>query len=171
MNQIALEQPHIQVGASRFLVGRMAEHRLDPEPLLERYGLDAEVLGDVDNLVPLASIAAVTTEVARVSRCPSFGLRVGLCGGLHTLGAIAEGMRGAETLGEALSILCRLFPLYNRGACLELDQSDPDEAVLRYTIHDPAVVSAEQVTESTMAVVYNAMRQLCPHWRPTNVHL
>ncbi|ANY81237.1 hypothetical protein BB934_25980 [Microvirga ossetica] len=170
-SQKAVAKGVIRVGVACEVCPLLREFEVDPGAVIREAGLDPELFGDENNVIPYAALGRVLTVCVAHTHCPHFGLLVGQRGTLSSLGPIGGLLQHAPTVGEALSALVRHLHLHDSGGAPTL-LIDGDVVTLGYAIYEPGVESPEQIADGAMAVVTNVMRTLCGSgWVPDEVLL
>ncbi|MDV6246824.1 AraC family transcriptional regulator [Rhodococcus opacus] len=81
----------------------------DADALLRSHGIDPLAVGDFDRYVRYEDAAAVLGHAAREFDCLDFGLRLGGMQSIASLGPLSVILRNAETVGEAITNVCRFL--------------------------------------------------------------
>lgn len=97
----------------------------DPEPLLARHRIPADIATVEDAFIPYASLAQLLDETARELDCPDFGLRLSAWQGLDILGPVAIMARHASTVAEGFGQIARYLHIHS--PALRLSVAGPGE--------------------------------------------
>lgn len=147
----------------------LREFGVPPGPLLKKFGLSEEIFSQPDRTIPFELLGRVVNTSARVTGCPHFGLLVGQRGNVSTLGATGFLMKNAPDVGTALNEAILNIDLHDRGATPFLEVSG-ETTVLGYAIYQVGIEGAAQISDGSLAIIWNVMRGLCgPEWLPLEV--
>jgi hypothetical protein len=78
----------IRIGVACEVRPLLREFGADPGEVIRQAGLDPELFGDENNIIPYAAMGRVLTACVAHTHCPHFGLLVGQRGTLSSLGPI-----------------------------------------------------------------------------------
>src|SRR3954466_12025320 len=92
----------VKVGVARYIPACLGEFGIAPEPFLAGSGLTVEELSNPEHSISFSQLAQLFNSAAIATKCPEFGLLVGLCGGPHTLESRAEGAAHSDPFTNAL---------------------------------------------------------------------
>lgn len=124
-----------------------------------------------DNRIEFAVLCDLLEKAAARTGNESFGLMVGLRGGLRSIGPISRPIKQSTTAGKMISNLISRRAMRDRGSVFELAQCGP-QATLRYIITDPCVARSEQMVDKSVANASRILQAvLGDQWRPISVHL
>lgn len=144
---------------------------VDPEEILQQFGLTTERFDDPDFEIPYVTATRLLALCAKVTQCPHFGLLVGIRASPSTLGIPGFLLLNAPDVGTALQTLVQNFDLHEQGA-VPLWSNQGQSALLGYAIHQTHVGASEQAYDAAIAIGCNIMRHLCGgNWNPTEVCL
>lgn len=161
----------IRIGVACEVCPLLREFGADPGEVIRQAGLDPDLFGDENNIIPYAAMGRVLAACVAHTHCPHFGLLVGQRGTLSSLGPIGGLLQHSPTVGEALSAFVKHLHLHDRGAAPTLFVCG-DVVALGYAIYEQGVGSPEQISDATMAVATNIIRTLCgSDWVPDEVLL
>jgi AraC-like DNA-binding protein len=147
----------------------LREFGVDPGPLLDRAGLDADLLRNPENLIRIGQLGSLLQDCVSATGCPHFGLLVGRRGDASVLGAVGFLMRNAPDVRTAIDELVANVDLHDRGATPFL-QVGETTTVLGYELYRHDIDGAAQFIDGAMAIGWNMMRNLCgPDWLPLEV--
>lgn len=140
-----------------------------PETLLQKVGINPEVLQNPEATVPLQPLLEVLELAAEQLALPDFGLRMAACQDITVLGAIALIVRYSANIGEALHGIALHLPYHISGARLQLvDDARVGLIQLHYGFSLDAEMSTRQAVELSYSVLYRFMRLLsggdCSNW-------
>src|SRR5918995_6041426 len=144
---------------------------IDPGPIIREAGLDPGLFDDGANVIPHAALGRLLTLCVARTDCPHFGLLVGRRATILSLGMVGRLMQHSATVGDALRNLVSNLSIQNRGAVPSLAIRG-DTALFTFSIYQPDVESADQISDGSLAVAVNAVRALGgADWNPTEVRL
>lgn len=159
----------IRVAPMAAIPGLLREFGVAPGPLLKQFGLSEDTFFQPDSTIPFELLGRVVNASARETGCPHFGLLVGQRGDASTLGATGFLMKNAPDVGTALNEAILNIDLHDRGAAPFLEISG-ETAVLGYAIYQAGIEGAAQISDGSLAVIWNVMRGLCgAEWLPLEV--
>ncbi len=139
--------------------------------ILRKAGLDPNVFGDLEQVMPYASLGRLMTESVKATGCESFGLRVGAKTKLSSLGLTSLVSLNAPTVGDALLIINGTLRTSETGGTTFLDVRN-GLASFGYRVVAPNIESVDQIEDGSLAIAFNILRRLCgPAWRPIRVRL
>lgn len=106
----------------------------DPDDLLARHQLSAEILDNEDALLPARQTIELLETSARLLRCPDFGLQLAASQDVGTLGPLAFAIQHARTVREAVANASRYLFVQSTAISLtvQIDEARPALAELRY---------------------------------------
>lgn len=161
----------VRIAPLMALPGILAEHGLDPGPVIARAGCDIALFDDPENTIAFADGGRLLVEVAAASRCPDIGVEIGRRQDLGVLGFLGDAARLAPDVGSALRIIVLYLHLHDRGAVPTLRRHGT-RASMGYGLRLPEVPGIELVYDVAMAILLNMLRSLCgPGWVPGEVRL
>ena len=171
-NAAPSQRSDVRVGPLRAIPQLLAEHGVDPLPVLASAGVAPDAFGDPENRITFSALGRLLASCVRLTECPHFGLLVGARFTLDSLGMLGTLMRNSPTLRDALRLATVHIDLQDRGAvALALDFGN-SEAALGYSLFDGTTPAADQILDGSTAIYYRLLRMLCgPSWKPTSVQL
>jgi len=159
----------LRVGATMGLPLVLQSLGFSPREVLLDGGFDVDVFDDPDNTMSYAARGRVMAHCAAKTKCDHFGLLVGQCGGLDSLGLVGLLMKYSADVWAALNNLVRYFHLHAQGASASLEV-DQDAVILGYQILHGGTQGNDQVGDGAVAAMANMVRELCgPQWKPMEV--
>ncbi len=162
---------YIHLGVAKEIAPTLRDFGIDPDPIIREAGLDPRLFDDGANVIPHAALGRLLTLCVARTNCPHFGLSVGRRATILSLGLVGRLMQQSETVGEAMRALVSNLSIQNRGSVPSLTISG-DTALFTFSVYQPEVESADQITDGSLAVAVNALRALCgSDWNPTEVLL
>src|SRR5918995_203270 len=162
---------YIDLGVAKEIAPILREFGIDPDPVIREAGLDLRLFDDGANVIPHAVLGRLLTLCVVRTHCPHFGLLVGRRATILSLGVVGRLMQHSDTLGDALRNLVSNLSIQNRGAVPSLAIRD-DTTLFTFSIYQPDVESADQISDGSLAVALNAVRALGgADWNPTGVLL
>jgi AraC-like DNA-binding protein len=147
----------------------LIEKGCDPVQILSLAGLDAGVFGDPDNIISFAAAGSLLTLCAAATSCPHFGLLTGERAGASNLGLVGFLVQNSPDVGTALRNLLLHLHLHDQGAVPTLETLGR-KALLGYAIYQRRIEGIDQITDTSIAIGHNILRQLCGKgWTATEV--
>jgi len=129
----------------------------DPETVFRAAGLDLHLLADSDNEIPFGAVGRLLQACVGATRCEHFGLLAGQSLTLQSLGIVGQLMQTAPTL--ALWDLALSQARHVEGAVFYLRRMG-DFSALCYAVHQPRTPAVNQISDSAIALAFNAVREL-----------
>lgn len=141
----------------------------NPGEVLSDGGFDVSLFDDPDNTMSYADRGRLMAHCAAKTGCDHFGLLVGGCGGLKSLGLVGLLMKYSPDVLAALNNLVRYFHLRAHGASASLEV-DGDAVILGYQILRGGTQGNDQVGDAAVAIMFNLLGELCGSgWTPTEI--
>jgi AraC-like DNA-binding protein len=142
----------------------------DPKPLLRKLGLSTAMLADPERLIPGNAAVTLLRESARITECPTFGLRVAELWQLSDLGVVSVLLTHQRTLRDAVGTLIQYRHLLNEFLVIRMEDVGNKVIVREEFVADEGGTSV-QSTE----LVLGALSRMCSTllgaaWRPLSVH-
>ncbi|WP_431271157.1 AraC family transcriptional regulator ligand-binding domain-containing protein [Dankookia sp. P2] len=131
----------------------------DPAAALVQAGVDAEVLRNPANLLPIATCGTLLAAGAAATSCPHIGLLLGCRADLASLGPVGQLMRHAPTLEHAIRDLAAHQPRDVQGAVTYLSRRD-GTACWGYALCTAGLEATEQICEAALAFGAGILREL-----------
>jgi AraC-like DNA-binding protein len=162
----------LRVGPLRPIPVILAEHGVDPVPVLASVGLHPRLFDDPDNCLSFNTLGHLLESCVKATQCRHFGLLIGMRFTLDSLGILGEVLRNAPTLRDALRLVTLNIDLHDRAAAaLTLDLGN-SQAALGYSIFEGGTPAADQILDGVAAIHFRILRELCgPSWKPLWIQL
>ena len=161
----------IRVGVAVYIPEVLRSFGLAPEPIVASAGLSMTLLEDADTVIPYIALDRLVSVCVTETRCSHFGLLVGKCGGLNSLGPLGLLIQHAPDVGNALRELVQYLHIHDRGAAPNLEVYQTN-AILSYSIYEPRVEAGDHIADGAMAVAFNILKSLCgSNWLPGEINL
>ncbi len=149
----------------------LREFGAEAPAILQKAGLDPNFFGDLEQVMPYASLGRLLTESVKATGCESFGLRVGAKTKLSSLGLTSLVSLNSPTVRDALQVIIDTLKTSETGGATFLDIRG-GLASFGYMVVAPNIESVDQIEDGSLAIALNILRRLCgPGWRPTRVRL
>ncbi len=162
-------EPMLRIGTAIGIPAALYSLGLDPEKVLSEAGADVGIFNDPDNLISFNARSRLLAHCAAAADCAHFGLLAAQQAGLHSLGLVGLLVKFSPDVDTALKNLMRYFHLHARGAVLDIEEHGM-LTVLSYRIAQGWAEGNDLVSEGSLAILFNVMRELCgPRWTPTEV--
>ena len=143
---------------------------LDADPLLEKAGLNRDVLADSECRIPLTAAATLLEESARVTQCPTFGLRMAESRRLSDFGVVSLLIKYQETLRDAVIALIDYQYLVNEALAIRIEDAG-NMVILRIELTIEEAIPARQGIELALGVTSRMCSSLLgAQWRPYSVN-
>ncbi|MGO3999577.1 AraC family transcriptional regulator [Pseudomonas fluorescens] len=112
MKPLPMRLGDLSVGFIHSLADAVRSHGLDPQPLLEQYGLDAARLAEPGARLSIPRYMRLGHAAIQLTGNPSLGLRMGQLSRLNQLGLAGVTAAQAPTVREAARCISRFEALY-----------------------------------------------------------
>ncbi|WP_439135827.1 AraC family transcriptional regulator [Pseudomaricurvus sp.] len=141
----------------------------DPAAILEQVGISLEQLQQSETLLSATAFVRSLQLAADHTRCPDFGLRLGLRQGVDVLGPLGLLARQCADVKEALMMMSRYVDLHNPGSVVGVELQG-STAYLSYDDVTPGVPRNPQMCDLALGVAMELMTFfLGKDWRPNGV--
>jgi AraC-like DNA-binding protein len=159
----------LRVGATMGVPEVLLRLGYSPLEVLSEAGFDAWLFDDPANMISYDARGRLMAHCAAKTNCEHFGLLVGQCAGLGSLGLVGLLMKYSPDVRTALNNLVRYFHLYVHGAAISLD-IEGDAVILGYQILQGGTGANNQVGDGAVSGLASMVRELCGHgWKPMEV--
>ena len=136
----------------------MAELGANPRPVLERNGVEPDLLRDAESMISLSATARLLEDSAATTKCPDFGLRlVGREQSGDLLGPLAIAILNAPTLEQALTDASRYLFFHSPAYDFVLDEHSPlfeDCATLHFAIRASEFLPQRQLIDGCLGYTF-----------------
>ena len=106
----------LRIGATMGVPSILQSLGTSPHEVLLAGGFEVGLFDDPDNMISYAARGRLMAYCASKSKCPQFGLLVGQCDGLKSLGLVGLLVKHSPDVRVALNNLIRYFHLHAHGA-------------------------------------------------------
>lgn len=162
MKPAAVRLGDLSVGFVHMLADAIAEHGLDPQPLLLQYGLDPARLGEAGARLSIPRYMRLGHAAIQLTGDPALGLRMGKLSRLSQMGLAGVTAAQAPTVREAARTLTRFEALYGSNYRGQSSfHEDADGAWLRFYSISPYNAYNRFVVDSIIAGWLHQFSQLC----------
>jgi AraC-like DNA-binding protein len=162
---------YIHLGVAKEIAPTLRGFGIDPDPVIREAGLNPSLFDDGTNVIPYTALGRLLNLSVARTNCPYFGLLVGTRATILSFGMVGRMMQHSETVGDAMRALVSNLSIQNRGAVPALTISG-DTALFTFSVYQPDIESADQISDGALAAAANALRALCgSDWNPTEVLL
>ena len=134
---------------------------IDRDALLCELDLDAKVLTNADERLPLHTFAAIVRAVVARSQTPGFGLRAGAARSARDGGLVGYAMLHSASLRDALMRLARYGRIMADRDHFEMDETG-SAVTLTFERH-PVLEAIHDLTELDLAWIVSAIRGMTTH--------
>lgn len=153
------------------LIAILQEHGIEPEPVLESFGLEMRHFESPDSEQPFIATSRFYQRCVELTRCEHLGLLVGTRADPSSLGIAGFMLRTAQDVSMALQALMRHLDLHDQGGVVTLN-TNGEFTSLGYALHLSGVSATDQIYDQSMTTACKIMRSLCGEdWNPTEVLL
>lgn len=149
----------VRVGHLVLLPGMLAAAGVDPAPLFEATGLDADHFAHPDQKLDFQAGSRFFQLAAEALDDDHLGVALGSHFELDHLGLVGMVARTAPTLGEALQALDRAMVLHDEAGTMQVNPSG-EHIFLSYVLHDADVHAPELIYEMSLVVTCRLLRGL-----------
>lgn len=157
----------IRVGPIMAFPEVIRENGGDPEKLLAMANLPPDTFADSNNRLSVEAVNRLILIAALDANCPDAMLLAGMRFHFDLLGELGALMRHSPTVGAALRNMALHMHLHDRAAVPLLFTIGPDRVAFGYSLLDASIGSAAKIQETTQAILYCLLRDLCgPAWKP-----
>lgn len=161
-----------RIGPIASLPQVLKELGVSPRQVLQQAGIPHTIFNNPENRLSYDSFGRMLMVCIEMTGRADFGLLLGSCFTLESLGKLGELMRVSTTVRDALRVLILNLRFYDRFAFSFLLQLLPDKVLLGYSFEQPAVRSAPVFYDLVTAITFRILREVCgAAWKPTSVHL
>lgn len=141
---------------------------LDPEPLLRAAGLAGAPAADPDRPLPIAPVAALLEDAARLSGRDDFGLLMAESRSLASIGPVSRVLRHQARVSDVVRAIVRHQHLF--GHAIHLSEEPAGDALL-VRIELAGVPLARQANELIVAFFCRCIAAVLGRpWSPESVH-
>lgn len=140
---------------------------LNPDALLLKAGLPRDLEAHPDSLISYRKVLNLLDQCELESRNRLFALQFGLFQGVNVFGPLLYLIRNAKDVRAALTELASYFHVHSGAAEVKLEDLG-EQAILSYTITDPAIFGSRHGAELALGIGIQLMRMLLgKRWQPT----
>lgn len=153
----------VRASGLRGYMGLMRQLGADPLPMLRRYRIAPESLGDEEALISLRSTVQLIEASAAASGCPDFGLRMARGQDISVLGPLAIAMQNAPTVGHAMDYVSRYLFVHSPDMVVSLHHDSPyarKAAELRFELRLPRQAALRQTMDLCLADIHHMLQLL-----------
>ncbi len=143
---------------------------LEPQPLLRKLGLTSEMLGDPEHWISGSGAVTLLEESARLTQCPTFGLRMADLWQLSDLGVVSVLLTHQRTLRDAVGTLVQYRHLMNEFLVIRIEESGRKVIVREDVVADDAGPSIQSVELALGAMSRMFSTLLGSSWQPLGVN-
>ena len=170
-HRVGSSQSAVRVGPLYGIVTVTRELGVNPDEILDPFGLSAVQFDDPDFEIPYVIAGRLLARCAKATQCPHFGLLAGISAHPSSLGLPGFLLPNSPDVGTALRALVQNLDLHDQGGVAILEVKDKS-TVLGYAIHQSNVEGIDHIYDLSIALGCSIMRQLCgARWNPTEVLL
>ena len=162
MKPLPMRLGDLSVGFVHSLADAVRNHGLDPQPLLEQYGLDAARLAEAGARLSIPRYMRLGHAAIQLTGDPALGLRMGQLSRLNQLGLAGVTAAQAPTVREAARCLSRFEALYGSNYRGQSSfHEDAQGAWLRFYSISPYNAYNRFVVDSVIASWLQQLSSVC----------
>lgn len=154
---VASDEPTVGLASARAIIEYFQKFDMTVEDLANELGVDAEVLTEEDQRLPISLYRNIWSLALERSQDPALGLNMAQEDTIQDLGLVAHVVYNSPTLEEGLNHYIRLFSVVNETIELEYEASG-DEGRLRFICKQPQHYNISDM-ERTLAIVLKRTTQ------------
>ncbi|MFO0550789.1 MAG: AraC family transcriptional regulator [Polyangiaceae bacterium] len=162
--------PSVGIFLARAMLAHAAAGGLDPQALIDHFGLSRAALADVDGRMPAETAVRMWSELPDLTNDPAFGLHLGVAlGNAANLGVAGHLLLASHSLRDGLKRLARVERVFND---VRRSTVREDEGGIHYSIatrDDPMPVPAQGIECMMVFFVLLERRATNADIRPTRV--
>ena len=164
-------QAVVRAGPLMGLITILREHGIEPEPILDGFGLKLSQFENPDFELPFIPTSRLIARCVDLTGCEHLGMLIGMRAEPSSLGIAGFMLSTAQDVNTALQALLRHLDLHDQGGVANLATNGKFSS-LGYAIHLSGVSATEQIYDQSIVIACNIMRSLCGEdWNPTEVLL
>lgn len=154
------------------LPATLRRHGIDPGPLLQQVGLDAQAFDDATRRVPLDALTRLLEACVKATGKAHFGLLIGSQFEMPMLGVLGYMMKNEVSVRAALRRLVLDLRLQDRAAVVSLEDLSERLVGLSYAVCTPGAHAVWLADDTSLMIGWRVMKSLCgANWRPVEVRL
>ncbi|WP_432260942.1 AraC family transcriptional regulator [Cupriavidus sp. TMH.W2] len=142
---------------------------LEPQPLLRKLGLSSEMLADPEHWISGSGAVTLLEESARLTQCPTFGLRMADLWQLSDLGVVSVLLTHQRTLRDALGTLIQYRHLMNEFLVIRIEETGKKVIVREDVVADDAGPSMQSIELALGSLSRLCSTLLGTSWHPLGV--
>lgn len=143
---------------------------LEPQPLLRKLRLSREMLADPDHWISGSGAVTLLEESARITQCPTFGLRMADLWQLSDLGVVSVLLTHQRTLRDAVGTLIQFRHLMNEFLVIRIEEVGKKVFVREDVVADDAGPSIQSVELALGTLSRMCSTLLGTSWHPLSVN-
>jgi len=164
-------QAIVRAGPLMGLITILREYGIEPEPILDGFGLKPSQFKNPDFELPFIPTSRLIARCVDLTGCEHLGMLIGMRAEPSSLGIAGFMLSTAQDVNTALQALLRHLDLHDQGGAVNLATNSKFSS-LGYAIHVSGVSATEQIYDQSIVIACNIMRSLCGEdWNPTEVLL
>jgi AraC-like DNA-binding protein len=142
----------------------------NPVILLREAGLSLAQLEDPEQRISAEVVVALLENAARITNCPTFGLRMAESRQLSDLGLVSLLLSHQRTLRDLLRTTTEYRHLLNESIALHIEEAGKT-VILREEVVMDSLIRPRQAIELAIGVLFRTCAAfLGAHWQPYSVH-
>lgn len=160
----------VRIGPVAAIPDMLRKLGVAPSLPFARAGVPLRLFKNPENRTTFEALGRLLEECSTATSCDHFGLLVGECFELESLGDVGYLMRNSATVGEAVRALLLHLNLHDRGAVPILINLDASYVLLGYSIYRHATPGTPHLYDAAIAIGYRALKGICgADWKAAHV--
>ncbi|CAG9167502.1 HTH-type transcriptional regulator VirS [Cupriavidus laharis] len=143
---------------------------LEPRPLLRKLGLSSEKLADPEHWISGSAAVTLLEASARLTQCPTFGLRMADLWQLSDLGVVSVLLTHQKTLRDALGTMIQYRHLMNEFLVIRIEETGRKVIVREDVVADEAGPTVQSVELALGTLTRMCSTLIGTSWHPLSVH-
>lgn len=143
---------------------------LEPQPLLRKLGLSSEMLADPEHWISGSAAVTLLEESARLTQCPTFGLRMADLWQLSDLGVVSVLLTHQKTLRDALGTMIQYRHLMNEFLVIRIEEIGKKVIVREDVVTDEAGPTMQSVELALGTLSRMCSTLIGTSWHPLSVN-
>ncbi|SAL81886.1 AraC family transcriptional regulator [Caballeronia arvi] len=165
-----MAEPMVRARALSGYLQVARRHGLMPLELLRQVGLDAVVLPNLEQRIPITAVCQLLESAASSAKCPTFGLEMADTRQPLDFGMLELMLSHKRTLREVLLAAIQYRHLLNEALAIHVEAGG-STVVIREEIIAEQGITTHQATELAMGVLARScVAVLGEHWQPRGVY-
>jgi AraC-like DNA-binding protein len=162
----------VRVGPVMAIPKLLRKFQVRPSVAFDTAKVDPKAFQHPDRRISIEEIGQLLAVCARLAKCETFGLLVGMQFTLTNFGPLGDLLRNSVTVGEAISHLLRHLHWHDKAAAPLLLAQQDQNVLLGYSLYHNRTSGIAQIYDAAVAIAFRILQELCGRsWRPHHVQL